>query len=393
VIDWGDAAFWYKSTSQSEPTRVNNKQAITGSHIISLDTSALITPDWVEPLFQPLPVEVARALRGKTVTFGVWMWSNQPVEGRSPTIETETQAVSIPVTLGTQPIFYSFQAELSNELYRTWISLEPGIRNLGGIEVYYDGFILAEGVYPTDVQPSFHSADGKTGDWGGMSFDNLIRNSSAEQAGFRVRPWIDQIGSKILGDETRPSLVITSILDLQASRDLYRISILRIFRTFWGMFGWGHVPLIGYQPYRNIGILTLLLIIAAILGMWRKRLEIPWDIIFILGVIMVLSFSVTVVRGALYLGLSHIYYPVARHAYPVIIPTVLTLCFGWLELCHLIVQAIKKIFTDLITELQQKIPSNWFYLLSHLHYILFLVFLIGLDLISIYSISKYYGSI
>jgi len=392
IIDWGDAAFWYKSTSQREPTRVNNKQAIAGSHVISLDTSALITPDWVEPLFQPLPVDVARALHGKTVTFGVWMWADKPGEGRSPAIETETQSVSIPVTLGTEPVFYSFQVELSNDIYRTWISLKPGIRDLGGISVFYDGFILAEGAHPMDIPPTFNSADGETGDWGGMPFENLIRNPSAEQAGFRVRPIIDHYGSKILGDETRPSLVITSILDLQASRDLYRISIIRIFRTFWGMFGWGHVPLIGYQPYRNIGILTLLLIVTAILGLWRKRLDIPWDVIFILSVIMVLSFSVTVVRGALYLGLSHIYYPVARHAYPAIIPTVLTLCFGWLELCHLIAQAIEKFFTGLIAELQRKLPSKLISLLGDLHYVLFFVFLIGLDLLSLYSISKYYGS-
>jgi hypothetical protein len=42
--------------------------------------------------------------------------------------------------------------------------------------------------------------------------------------------------------------------------------------------------------------------------------------------------GLTLLRGMTYLAYEHIYGTVARHAYPVIIPTMVVLCFGWLEI-------------------------------------------------------------
>jgi hypothetical protein len=80
--------------------------------------------------------------------------------------------------------------------------------------------------------------------------------------------------------------------------------------------------------------------------------------------------GLTLARGvSSYLG-DHFIVPVARYAYPAIIPTMLMIDVGWLE--------IGRLGNDHL-----KIPAK-------VVYALFICFLVGLNIISIYSILRFY---
>ncbi len=72
------------------------------------------------------------------------------------------------------------------------------------VQIIYDGFVLVEGRRPLGEKPVFNATDGSHGFWGGEPFTNLIHNGSEEKAGLRFRPWFNDLGSKFLGDNTRP---------------------------------------------------------------------------------------------------------------------------------------------------------------------------------------------
>jgi hypothetical protein len=63
--------------------------------------------------------------------------------------------------------------------------------------------------------------------------------------------------------------------------------------------------------------------------------------------------------------------PSARYAYPVIIPTMLILTFGWVEIL--------------------KMVRNWFNLPLYVQYFVYFGLWLTLDLISIISIVKFYS--
>lgn len=145
-------------------------------------------------------------------------------------------------------------------------------------------------------------------------------------------------GARFLPDHTRPSLLVSYALDWHGAGWQYLMTIDKLLRTFWAQFGWGHVELLGYKPYRLFALLSLLGIFGA--GTWfvrrllRKR-QLPWDIIALFAVLMLGIWAGTLSRGAIYLGITRLYLPVARNAYPAIIPTVTLLSIGWLELLTL----------------------------------------------------------
>jgi hypothetical protein len=111
-----------------------------------------------------------------------------------------------------------------------------------------------------------------------------------------------------------------------------------MFRTYWGKFGWGDVPLLGAKPYRWIGIVGLVALIGSIIGFMR-RLRIgstlPWDSIIYMLVAIFLVWISALLRGAIYLTKVNVYLPVGRYAYTAIAPVMLFLSQGMLDLLYL----------------------------------------------------------
>jgi hypothetical protein len=143
-----------------------------------------------------------------------------------------------------------------------------------------------------------------------------------------------------------------------------------MFRSFWGLFGWAHVPLKGYRPYFFLLLASLVAGAGLLVALWRRRRVLSWHTMLLLGLTMILIWGMTFVRGASYLGVPDLYLPVARYAYPAIIPTALLFCLGWLEILGLLRQGLR-------------LPA---WALPVIYLFIFL----GLDLLALFSIYQYY---
>ena len=336
LLSWGDAAVWYRSTAQAGPVRIASREAVLGEHVLRLETQAAVTPSWFVPLFQPLPVESGSELSDQRVTLGAWIWASHPIEVQTPGLHAGSQSYYDTVLLSTQPAFYALQVDLPKDTTRVWVSLDPGAApRAAGAIVYYDGLVLTQGARPLQVPPQFATVEGQSGEWGGLPFVNYLRNGSAERSSLRFQPWADDLGARFLPDHARPSLFLTFLSDWRTTMWILELSAARLLRTFWGTFGWGHIPLIGHKPYRLLAVFTLAALFGVFFGLWRVRRRLPWSLLLWLGLALSWIYASTLLRGAIYIAVPRIYLPVARYLFPAIIPTLLLLCLGWLELGHL----------------------------------------------------------
>jgi hypothetical protein len=331
-LSWGDAAAWYRRTSQPSPTRLAMDAAVVGSHVFALDLPQSETQESSPLAYQVIPPAVARAIYGQPVTLGAWMWADRPVQARFPLLKYSTgQAGSQPVDLTTQPQFFALQVALPPGSDRIWVYLDPVASQEASLRVYLDGLALAPGLRPLDQPPRFTSPDGATGEWGGQPFVNLLRNPSFEQPGPRLISRLDDLAAAILPDQARPSQILASLWDWPGAGYFHIIVVRQLFQTFWARFGWGHVPLIWGWAYGLLAVFTLLTVIGAVWGGWRLRRVLPWGAVAISLAALALAWALSLVRGIVYLHLPGYYYPAARHAYPAILPAVLALGFGWSE--------------------------------------------------------------
>jgi hypothetical protein len=390
AFTWDDAAWWYRSTSQAGPTRVQDEKAVLGEYAFVIETQAEVTPRWMVPFFQPIPITIGRELYGEDVTLGVWMWASRPVDIRFPRLSTPNSGYSKNIKVGKEPRFYALQATLTDTNPRIWISLaKTKSLSYEDVQIFYDGFVLVEGRRPLGEKPIFNTTYGSHGFWGGEPFTNLIRNGSAEKAGLRFRPWLDDLGSKFLGDNSRPSLILTYLYDWSNAGFIYKVTIPHLFRTFWAKFGWGHIPLIGDHPYRYLAAVTLVLLGGASYGGVRKRRVLPWDVLLILGIAIFAVWFPVFVRAAIFMALPRIYFPVARYALPVIIPIAIVFSFGWLEVSRLLILFWHKlaIIGDKAGESSQALHLVS---LPDLQIVVYLFLFFILDIVSIISIARFY---
>jgi hypothetical protein len=272
------------------------------------------------------------------------------------------------IEVGTQPVFYSLQAKVSENVRQLMVVLEPLVfRPDRSVTVYYDSLVLVEGAHLADQPPQFDDPLGREGVWGGQLFTNLIRNASAERKWYRVRPWVERLATF---SPVNPSVVLTSLADLPGYGPYYWNTMQRMLQTFWAKFGWAHVPLLGNNPYIFLNAVTLLGLVGAVVFFIRARRRLPVTITFTLGLGLAMVWGLALVRGAGSL-ISAVLVPAARYANPVIIPSLLLLCLGWLEPARHIIRKIPKLSLPLAG--------------------IFLAFLLGLNIYAIVSILVYFG--
>lgn len=332
TFSWGDAIHWYRATLQTSPDRRAEAGAVVGKYAFRLEMAAPVHPGWLHAVQQPLPEESVRLLAGKTVTLGAWMWASQPVEAYSPVLNDSVNSSYQVVRLGEEPAFFAQQVSLPQGVSRLWVSLPAvPVEPAGEAAIFYDGLVLAEGERPLEDPPDFNDEDGSAGVWGGQPFVNHLRNASAEAATVRVRPWLDSIARKVLPPDIQPSFLLSYLMDWEGAGRHYETTFLRLFRSFWGEFGWGHVPLLGHKPYRAMAAIALIGVAGSALLLWRRRNALPWEALFLLGFSLPLIWASTFTRGASHLMTPWFYVPVARYAYIVVIPTWLLLSAGWRE--------------------------------------------------------------
>lgn len=366
----GDAAVWARSTAQAVSTRAAVPGAPHGRFALRLEVAPQSYPGPVQ-LQQLLPPGTVESLQGKTVTLGAWMWSDRPAQLRTPALQLYNQAEGSQfyvqdALIGPAPTFHAFPVSLAGANRRAWVALAPLEQAaLPPVTVYYDGLVLVEGTPPPAEVPVFDRR-GRTVTWGGQTYTNLLRNPSAETAWPRLRAWVDRVGVQLLPDygSNRPSLAWYSLLDGPGSGWYYRLSVENLLQTFWGRFGWGHVRLLGGPAYPLLALLSGLGLVGAGLAAWRSRRHLPWAALLVLGLALLGVWGLTLVRGSNYvLQPRAVFFPVARYMFPAILPTLLVLNAGWLALVRLPGWAVR--------------PG-------------YLVFFLGLDLLAILSIVRFY---
>jgi hypothetical protein len=300
------------------------------------------------------------------------MWADRQVEVRAPMLEVfggDQDTIQL-VEIDENPRFVVNTNGLEGNTARAWLTLAPFTKlENDPVTVYYDGLLVIEGDYPTSETPQYADNQASRGTWGGKPFENLLKNASAEIAWPQVRPWIDAVAANYLPDHTRPSWMMAIITDWSGAGWFHQMTAYRLYRTFWGKFGWGHVPLLGSKPYRAIGALGAIGILGAIPALIRRHRILNLSLFVFFAFVLFGIWVPTFVRGVNYIIL-HPYFPVARYTYPAVIPTMLVFNIGYLEL--------------------GRYGERWLRMPSWGKYLLFFVVFGGLAIWSILSIIRFY---
>jgi hypothetical protein len=192
VFTWGDAALWYRGTPQKTPIRAALPHIPDGEFVFRLSIQQG-DPHFTK-LVQILPINIAQQLSKKPVTLGAWIWAFETIEIDSVQLQVSdgNQKFGEKILVTEKPQFFALTFTPQGNTWRAWVLLQPYTLDLEKpVDFYYDGLVLADGEFPLDQAPVF-AEDGATGTWGGIPFENLLRNGSAGQSWLYLRPWAEQ---------------------------------------------------------------------------------------------------------------------------------------------------------------------------------------------------------
>jgi hypothetical protein len=242
--------------------------------------------------------------------------------------------------------------------------------NIETITVYYDGLVLVEGVRPLDELPQFDDSLAQQGIWGGIPFHNLLRNASGEIAGPSIRLWAKELSLDFSQIILFPTQEASILLDWNGAGWYYHAAAQNLLQTFWAKFGWGHIPLSPFTDQFYFLLQVLTLIGSGGAGIWvlRRGIFQSWNLFLFLSIVLAGIWVQTFLRGIPSL-IGSVYLPPARYAYPVIIPTMLALNAGWLEIAHFL--------------------ERW-HLPHHVKFWVYGLFFLILDIASFWTVFYYY---
>ncbi len=357
-------ALYYATKETLIPTRLKSDISPVGEYIFALYSQKLS----VDAFYQMLPQNKISQLAGKTVTLGVWMWADLPVDVQLPELIINHELINIQeyVHLETVPQFYAYSFQFPEIGSLGWLTVYPSISQ-ERFQTYWDGWVLAEGEYSASTPPIFQDEQVSKGIWDGKPFVNIIRNASGEILWPILISPINKYLSTYFGIT---SSYLWANLDIQGTSWYYQKALTRIFETFWVKFGWAHVSLLGKNFYWIFSLLSFTGLLGSVLAGWYYRKRLPWSLILFLALDLLGTFWITIFRGV-GTWFNNLLLPAARYAYPAIIPIAITLCGG---LFFLYDRYIHRIW----------IPMSVFI-------VCFLVGMITYDILSILSIVIYYG--
>ena len=257
--------------------------------------------------------------------------------------------------LTVQPSYHSFTFTVPVGAQSGWLSLAPQSER-PGVNTYF-----------SQVSLRLESAP---------SAPNDLRGAELNFTWPGVRPWADAISQRIFPDQGRLSFILYTLLDWPGTGWYYRSVAVILLRTFWAVFSWGHVYLNVAYAYSALALITVAGLVGGFFYLLARRRQLPWAELTFLGLSLLLVWGFTFVRGSIYLEYPNRYYPVARYAYPVIIPTLLWLVGGW----WLGYRALNR----LTAIWHWQIPKFW-------AAGLYILFFLALNTLSIFSIVRFYG--
>jgi hypothetical protein len=331
---YGDAAAWYRRTPQQALTRFTAEDL----HSSAAFRLQIENNDPSYQLVQFLPTESVPKLAGQTVTLGAWIWSEGSVNLRAPRIVLVGKNAPVllqgdqQITLQRTPHFYRWTFRLPEDPgERAWIQFGPAAENPASpTEVFLDDFVLVIGDFSGAEIPRWQDDSRQYGDWAGKSVENLLRGGSAESAWINPRPWADQAWSRVFGYSSQrwASFILYTLRDWPGTGWYYRATGATLFRSFWAVFGWGHVDLLGSKPYRLLLVVTFILVLGGIWRLWKARRSLRWPVLAVYTLALAVIWGLTLVRGVHHLLMSWLWIPAARYAFPVLLPIAFLFALG-----------------------------------------------------------------
>jgi len=357
TIRMEDAASWHRNTNQRLSTNINQGEAPIGRDSFQFNNS--------NGVFQLIPQKDLQQLRGKTVTLGSWMWADNPTQLQTPSLKYSSENIFQTVETSRKPSFYAFSTTLPDDLTELLITITPGGAPENEGRVYYDGIILVEGDFSDAGIPLSKNIDASQLQWNGSNIKNYVRNASAERTWFVIRSVASQLLDYYVPGT--PELYLSLLQDWRSATGYYQLTLKNLLQTFWGKFGWGHVPLLGEHSYNILAFISLVGFGGAAIALVRQRRVLPMNAYLFLFLAGLIIWLFTILRGLTSI-MELLFIPSARYAYPAIIPTVLAVNLGWLEIGRLLIGE----------------SNRW--LLN----ILLVIFFVSLDILALVSVMMYY---
>ncbi len=247
VVRWERPAAWYPVFRDASV----ETQAALGDWIFVLPAA-----DQPVFLWQNFPVDWIAEVRGKTVTVGAWMRSEESNQVQLPTIWAAPDGGELaPLWSGTAPISPEWTWHAVSVNVPTGTQCLSLVLAGGASLVEIDGIVAANGTYPTDAPPDFSDGAGRRGRWGERDFTNLARNGSAEMGWPLLSPGVvSLIPSQAAELPLNLNARIASFWDWKFNRLFLSQTVRWLFVTFWSRFAWGAPGL----PVVLIGLLGIL---------------------------------------------------------------------------------------------------------------------------------------
>ncbi len=266
----------------------------------------------------------------RQVTLGVWVWSNQPLEALSPTLLFDWKAIlsaGEKITYSTKPTFFAVQMEIPETynapLLRVFTRLVPA-----GVELYWDCFVLVPGARNLQSMPQTRENCSQV-EWDGYRGENLIRNPSAERGWLSFRA---EAADFVSNSFHLQATDFWSVFDPTTSRLYFKDAAQFLFRTFWGRFNWGTLPLVGNNPYLLFTVLSGLALIGNGVAFWRYRKIADWSLVLYMLLLFLVDLVYTLFRFAEGWYNYYLLLPQSRYLHPVIVATAFFICLGWYAL-------------------------------------------------------------
>jgi hypothetical protein len=358
-----DAALWYKNSIQISPTEIHT---IYGNAFYLTND-----PNYqISSLIQTVPPKDYDSLAGKVVTLSAEIWGDTTYEFVPMTLKVLTNNNEILILpaksllIPSTPEFFVNHIQLPEDFNLLFVELQ----NFSYGEIFIKNPILVVGEYPTNIEPDYIDKKNRTDKWNGSEFRNLIRNGSATRKWISFRPEFKKLMETIDPRLSGAANKIIYSLDLKGTGWYLKASAERIFRTFWAVFGWGNVFLYGDRSYLIVLVFTIISLMMSMNILIKQRSNINFYLIFWFGLAILFSGGFAWFTGVSMNSLFiNAYLPVARFIFPAIFPILLFIIYGW---------------SNYLSKLKYKS--------IHLGSVIYFIFFLYLDIISIFSILRYF---
>lgn len=261
------------------------------------------------------------------ITVGVWVWANKK-DVKVPFVHLEFDGVDYfqidKVAVSDTPIFLAASATVPKNFRTGLLRVDVGQIN-DDITIYWDCFIMLPGEHKSFELPETER-NCRWVNWAGFQAENLVRNPSGEKT---WRPFRHPVQSLLSKTYSLRSSDLLAMFDPPTSYPYFRDAAVYLYRTFWGRFNWGTLPLAGNKPYRVFILPTGLALVGNALALLRFRRRMSWSVVLFLFLLMMTGLWYTLIR---FVGDWHMYYlllPQSRYFFPSIVAVGFFLCIGW----------------------------------------------------------------